>query len=225
MSSKQEIAVTYQVDGIDIKLTPSIVQNYLVGSDAQITMPEFKFFTELCRARGLNPFLKEAYLIKYKGKPAQLVVGRDAVQKRAILHPQFNGMESGIIVRNIKGEISERQGLFYTDDEDVVGGWARGYRKDWQYPTYISVAVEEAAQRKQDGNRNHMWHTKTATMIEKVAKVRVLREMFVDTLGGMYEAEEMGVDLPIEQGIIQAESLPVEHNEPLEGEVIPMGEL
>ena len=33
-------------------------------------------------------------------------------------------------------------------------------------------------------------------MIEKVAKVRALREAFVEDLGGMYEAEEMNVDLP-----------------------------
>lgn len=33
-------------------------------------------------------------------------------------------------------------------------------------------------------------------MIEKVAKVRALREAFVEDLGGMYEADEMNVDLP-----------------------------
>lgn len=39
-------------------------------------------------------------------------------------------------------------------------------------------------------------------MIEKVAKVRALREAFVEDLGGMYEAEEMNVELP-EQEIEQ----------------------
>ena len=33
-------------------------------------------------------------------------------------------------------------------------------------------------------------------MIEKVAKVRALREAFVEDLGGMYEADEMNIDLP-----------------------------
>jgi hypothetical protein len=60
---KQELTVAYEVDGSQIKLTPSIVQNYIVGSDSQITIQEFKFFTELCKVRKLNPFLKEAYLI------------------------------------------------------------------------------------------------------------------------------------------------------------------
>jgi len=192
----QELTVTYQVDGIDIRLTPSIVQNYLVGSDAKISLPEFKFFTELCRARGLNPFLKEAYLIKYGKEAAQLVVGKDAIERRAILSPQYDGMDSGIIVTNDKGEITERQGLFYVESETVVGGWARVYRKDWTHPVYISVSVKESIQRKKDGNPNTMWRTKTATMVEKVASVRALRKAFVEQLGGMYDADEMGVDLP-----------------------------
>lgn len=95
--ASKEITVVYEVDGEQIKLTPSIVQNYIVGADGQITLPEFKFFTALCKARKLNPFLKEAYCIKYGNQPAQIVVGKDAVLKRAILNPHYDGMESGII--------------------------------------------------------------------------------------------------------------------------------
>ena len=61
---KAELEVKYEIDGEQIRLTPSIVQNYIVGTDSPITLPEFKFFTELCKARKLNPFLKEAYCIK-----------------------------------------------------------------------------------------------------------------------------------------------------------------
>jgi len=206
MSKNQEIAVTYQVDGIEVKLTPSIVQNYLVGSSAQITMAEFKFFTELCKARGLNPFLKEAYLIKFGNEPAQLVVGKEAIERRAILHPQYDGMDSGIIVINDDGVLTERQGLFYTDNEKVAGGWARVYRKDWTHPVYISVSVKESIQRKKGGEPNRMWDSKTATMIEKVASVRALRKAFVEKLGGMYDADEMGVRLPDDMAVEEPEA-------------------
>jgi len=102
---KQELTVKYKIDDNEVKLTPSIVQQYIVGSDAKITMPEFKMFTELCKVRKLNPFLKEAYLIKYKaGEPASIVVGKDAIIKRAVLNPHFNGMKSGIIVLTENGE-------------------------------------------------------------------------------------------------------------------------
>lgn len=219
--TKKEIAVIYEVDGEQIKLTPSIVQNYIVGTDAQITMPEFKFFTSLCKARGLNPFLKEAYCIKYGKNPAQIVVGKDAVLKRAIKNPNYDGMESGVIVQNKEtSEIIERKGTFYLrDSETLVGGWAKVYRKDWQHPTYCSVGFDEVAQKKSDGSLNANWSGKGATMVEKVAKVRALRETFVEELGGMYEAEEMGVDLPNET-VPQKQEI-IQQDEPIEVDATP----
>lgn len=219
---KKEIAVVYEVDGEQIKLTPSIVQNYIVGTDAQITMPEFKFFTSLCKARGLNPFLKEAYCIKFGKQPAQIVVGKDAVLKRAIKNPNYDGMESGVIVQ-IKetGEITERKGTFYLrESENLVGGWAKVFRKNWQHPTYCSVAFDEVAQKKSDGSLNANWSGKGATMVEKVAKVRALRETFVEELGGMYEAEEMGVDLPNETAPQKQEI--IQQDEPIEVDATPV---
>ena len=218
--TKKEIEVVYEADGEQIRLTPSIVQNYIVGTDAQITMPEFKFFTSLCKARGLNPFLKEAYCIKYGKDPAQIVVGKDAVLKRAIKNPNYDGMESGVIVQNKEtSEIIERKGTFYLrDSENLVGGWAKVYRKDWQHPTYCSVAFDEVAQKKNDGKLNFNWSGKGATMVEKVAKVRALRETFVEEVGGMYAAEEMSVDLSSEtqnQEIIQ-------QDEPIEVDATPV---
>lgn len=213
-AQKQEIAVVYDIDGEEIRLTPSIVQKYIVGDSGKIDITEFKFFTELCKKRKLNPFLKEAYCIKYGSKPAQIVVGKDAVLKRAVLNPSFDGVESGVIVQNIQtGEIIERAGTFYLKDaEKLVGGWARVYRKDWTHPTYCSVAFDEVAQKKSDGQLNTNWATKGATMVEKVAKVRALRETFVEDLGGMYEADELPIQRPksdiIEANIIEPEIIP-----------------
>ena len=222
--AKKEIAVVYEVDGEQIKLTPSIVQNYIVGTDAQITMPEFKFFTSLCKARGLNPFLKEAYCIKYGKNPAQIVVGKDAVLKRAIKNPNYDGMESGVIVQDKEtGEITERKGTFYLRDiENLVGGWAKVFRKDWQHPTYCSVSFDEVAQKKSDGSLNANWSGKGATMVEKVAKVRALRETFVEELGGMYEAEEMGVDLPNDTA---PQKEIIQQDEPIEVEAMPVDDV
>lgn len=214
---KQELAVVYDIDGEQIRLTPSIVQQYIVGESGKITLPEFKFFTELCKVRKLNPFLKEAYCIKFGNKPAQIVVGKDAVLKRAVLNPAFDGIESGVIVQNIQtGELTERAGTFYLrESEKLVGGWAKVYRKDWTHPTYCSVAFDEVAQKKSDGYLNQNWATKGGTMVEKVAKVRALRETFVEDLGGMYEADE--VPLPISQPSFRD----VEISEP---EIIPQEE-
>lgn len=210
-AQKAELTVTYEVDGSKITLTPSIVQQYIVGSEnGTITLPEFKLFTELCKVRKLNPFLKEAYCIKYGKSPAQIVVGKDAVLKRAVLNPSFDGIESGVIVQNINtGDIIERAGTFYLrDTERLVGGWAKVYRKDWSHPTYCSVAFDEVAQKTRDGYLNTQWATKGGTMVEKVAKVRALRETFVEDLGGMYEADEMPLPVNNEQPYPEPEIIP-----------------
>lgn len=204
-----ELTVKYEIDGQEIKLTPSIVQQYIVGTNAKITLPEFKMFTELCKVRKLNPFLKEAYLIKYSDRqPASIVVGKDAILKRAVLNTKYDGMKSGIIVLDTKGNEIERRGTFKKDNEILVGGWAEVYRKDWNHPSYASVAIDEVIQKKSDGTPNSNWAKQPATMIEKVAKVRALREAFVEDLAGMYEAEEMNTDLPeIPEPIIQQEDI------------------
>lgn len=200
MSNQQEITVKYEVDGSEIKLTPKIVQEYIVGTDSKITLQEFKMFTELCKVRKLNPFLKEVYCIKYGNQPATIVVGKEAILKRALRNPQYDGKESGIIVLNSKTEeTAERIGTFYIPGaETVVGGWCRVYRKDMQHPNYVSVSYEESVQRKKTGEPNSMWSAKPATMLEKVAVVRALRESFIDDLGGMIDENEVDTapDLP-----------------------------
>lgn len=224
---KKELAVVYEVDGQQIKLTPNIVQQYIVGTNATITMPEFKMFTELCKVRKLNPFLREAYCIKYSDKtPATIVVGKDAILKRAVLNPKYNGMKSGVIVVTPNGEEKKRIGAFKLPEETLVGGWAEVYRTDWEHSIEACVTLEETIQKKNNGEINSNWTKQPATMIEKVAKVRALREAFVEDLGGMYEAEEINVDLPevkIEEPIIEQtdenikeaviEDIPSEKNE------------
>ena len=187
---KNEIMVSYKIDDTEIKLTPKIVQDYIVSGNAQITMPEFKMFTELCKVRKLNPFLKEAYLIKFGAQPAQMVVGKDAILKRAITNKSFDGREQGIIIQKQDGTIEERNGTFKMNDEKLVGGWSKVYRKDWTHPVYITVSFDEVAQKKNDGSLNSNWATKGATMVEKVALMRGLREAFVEDIGGMIDEDE-----------------------------------
>lgn len=222
-NENQDLVVKFDVEGQEIKLSKKIVQEYIVGSDVPITNQEFKLFTELCKVRKLNPFLREAYLIKYKaGTPAQLVVGKDAILKRAVLNPNYDGMECGIIVQKEDGSVEERQGTFRLETEKLVGGWARVFRKDWSHPTYSSVSFNEVAQRKNDGQLNSNWSTKSATMLEKVAKVRALRETFVEDLAGMYEAEEMQQEISQQEPIeVQADVI----EQPEETKEVSMNEI
>lgn len=188
-----ESVTEFQVGNDKVTLSPSIVRNYLTNGSGTVTDQEVNYFVHLCRGQGLNPFLKEIYLIKFGTQPATFVVSKEAFLKRAEANPQYNGSESGIIVLNKDGELIERKGGFFLkDSEQVVGGWAKVYRKDRKYPSDVQVTFEEYAGRTKDGNLNSNWANRPATMIKKVALVQALREAFPNDLNNLYTEEEQG---------------------------------
>ena len=226
----QEQAVTFMANGMEVKLTPTLVRNYMVsGNKELVTFQEVAMFMNLCKFSGLNPWLKEAYLIKYgSNEPATLVTGKDAFQKRAEDHPAFDGAEAGIIVHNKEtGEVTYRIGTMKFPEEEILGGYAEVWRKDRSHSTRIEVSFEEYAGRKKDGTLNGQWSKKPATMIRKVALVQALREAFPKSFGGMYAAEEQGevetegtmMDAPMNPDVIDAE-VTEPHEEKAESSVI-----
>ena len=199
--SKNNAIVTFMSSGMEIKLTPQIVKTYLVSGDPQnVTDQEVAMFINLCKYQGLNPWTRECYLIKYGTQPATLVTGKEAFMKRAEKDPNFDGFEAGIIVQSDEG-ISYRPGAVLAPGESVLGGWAEVFRKDRSRGYRIEISFEEYAGRKKDGSLNGQWSSKPATMIRKTALVQALREAFPTNLGGMYAAEERGVEEPEEAPI------------------------
>ncbi len=188
--------VEYEVNGIPIKLTSTIVKKYLVSGDpSKVTNEEVGVFLQLCKGQKLNPFLREAYLVKFGTKPAAMIVGKDTFTKRESRNQESEGHEAGIIVVNLKKEIEQRCGTFYLkDQEKLVGGWAKAYRKNKKFPTEITVTLDEYIGRKADGQINSNWATRPATMIRKVALVQALREAYPEEFEGLYVAEEMDID-------------------------------
>jgi phage recombination protein Bet len=174
----------------DIELTPKIVRDYLVNGQAEVTNQEVMMFIGMCKANGLNPFNKDAYLIKYGSQPASIIISKDVFFKRAIENPNFNGMESGIIVLNKDGEIVKREGHIYTSKEEIIGAWCKVFRKDWEHPIYQEVNMCEYAGKTKTGDLNSNWKGRPAVMITKVAEATALRKAFTDNLQGMYIAEE-----------------------------------
>lgn len=188
--------VKYETNGQEITLTQSDVKNFLVTGDAdKVTDKELKLFLELCKAQKLNPFLREAYLIKF-GNDANIITGKDVFLKRARANESFRGFKAGIIVQNERG-IEKREGTFYLKgQENLVGGWASIYIKDWDVPFDHTVALTEF------NKGTATWKNMPAIMIRKVALVQALREAFPDDLSQLYAAEEMGTDPGIEDTIV-----------------------
>lgn len=189
--SKSSQIVKYESNGMTVELSPQIVRDYLVSGDKErVTMQEIVMFINLCKFNGLNPWLKEAYCVKYGNEPATMVTGKEAFEKRAENHPQHNGHKAGIIVIDDDGVLTYRVGALHLPDETIVGGWAEVWRKDQDQSTRIEVSFDEYAGRRRDGSLNRQWGSKPGTMIRKVALVQALREAFPKTLGGMFTTED-----------------------------------
>ena len=192
---KQDATLTtYKVNGEEVQLSIPMIKKYLVSGNGTITDQEAMMFLSLCRFQKLNPFVRDAYCIKYgNSDPATLVIGKDVYTKRAEQNPRFNGMEHGVIVLTADGEVKERTGSFYVKGkEELVGGWAKVYIKGREVPQYDTVAFEEYAGFKKDGSLNSNWSKRPGTMIEKVAIMHALRNAFPNDFQGLYIQEEMG---------------------------------
>ena len=193
--SKATSAVTeYDSNGEKVKLSPAMVKRYLVSGGGNVTDEEVMMFISLCRFQHLNPFLREAYLIKYgEAQPATMVVGKDVFMKRARRHPEFAGLQAGIILVDTEtGQVEYREGTFYEKDaERLVGGWAKVFIRGYDVPFYASVPLDEYIGRKKNGEINGQWSVKPATMIRKVALAQALKEAFPEESTGLYAPEEI----------------------------------
>jgi len=183
--------VTIHTPSGDVKLNPLIVRRYLVNGDGPVSEQEIAMFLGLCKYQNLNPFLREAYLIKYGQQPATIVTAKEVFLKRAYRSDDFHGHKAGIIC-----QAPEQSELVYTQGicppgSKIVGGWAEVHKDGWTFPLRVEVDFAEYVGKKKDGTTNRMWSEKPATMIRKVALVQALREAFPDTYQGMYSEEEI----------------------------------
>ena len=192
--SNEGMTAIYQVAGEEVKLTAKAVKEILLNGGGTLTEQEISRFIALCKFNHLNPFLGEAYVIKFANNrggeaSAQMVVSKEAYFKRAERAANYDGIQAGVIIQRGE-EIREEEGCFVPAGWTLVGGWAKVYRTDRRFPVVAKVNIEEY------DKKQSIWNEKKATMISKIAKVQALREAFADELGGMYIAEEKG-DAPI----------------------------
>lgn len=194
--------VKYDAGGVDIKLEPETVKNYLVRGNGKVTDQEVLFFIRTCQAQKLNPLVYgEVYLIKFGNEPAQLVIGKETYMKRAFKNPNYSGMKSGIVVQ--RGEdIVQKEGTCLYPSETLLGGWCRVYHElnGKETETFKEVSLAEY-QKFKDGKPMANWGSKPCTMIEKVAVSQAVRAAFPDDYQGLYTAEEFGyTDRDAEKG-------------------------
>lgn len=182
--------IKYMVDGREVEMSVALTQAYFCP---QATPAEAYVFNAWCAHNGLDPWKREAYLVKYGNSPAQMLTAKDAFTKRAEANPRYQGQKAGVVVINRNGELENRVGELVLDGEELVGGWADVFVKDYVQPVSAVVSFRERCQYK-DGKPQAKWATSPGLMIRKCALVAAMREAFPNDVGGMYVPDEMGYE-------------------------------
>lgn len=205
----QALMTKFEVNGQAVELDAATVRNYLTNGSGRPTDQEVAMFIKLCQYQGLNPFLREAYLIKYSDKnPATTVVGKDAFTRRAAEMEECKGWKAGVCCVDKKtGAYVEREGTIVLPTEDLIGGWCEVKLTRWEEPFKQTALLKEYDQ------RNAMWNAKPATMIRKIAIVQALREAFPKQFQGMYDQSEMGVESELPEVEVSQDS----QKQPIDG--------
>lgn len=180
----QQTAIAFTDDvGANITVTADDVRNLICPNADQ---KEVSLFLQLCKSQRLNPFVKDAYLVKYGSNPAQMITNYQVFNRRACKNENYGGIENGVtVLRN--GEIVHKDGsaVYKAAGETLLGGWAKVYFKDNRKPAYAEVALDDYS----TGKSN--WSKMPGVMIEKCAKAAAWRLAFPDDFQGMYVSEEM----------------------------------
>jgi len=186
-----DITYTPLGESDEITLSRDVIRRFLCTPTKSGKLPEddqIVRFGMLCKARRLNPWVGDAYLIGYDTKDGpqfSLITAHQALLKRAEACPAYDGLESGIVVQTPQGATEERRGTIAGPKETVLGGWAIAHRSDRSRPIYCSVKLSTY------NTGRSRWAADPEGMILKCAEAAALRRAFPLEVGGMYASEEL----------------------------------
>lgn len=196
--STNDKPVSYEVNGKEIRLTPNMIRQYLVNGNGTVTDQEVIMFMKLCEHQKLDPFLNEAYLIKFGNNAAQIIVSKEAFMKRAENNKAFKGFDAGVIVMR-DNEIKEIEGAIKLPNDVLIGAYANVYRADRERPVSVKISLDEF------GKGQATWKQMPLNMIRKTAIVNALREAFPNSLGAMYTEDDTDINQMREVGEVPTE--------------------
>ena len=189
--------IKYESRGQEVVLSAEIVREFLItGKKELVTTQEIAFFLGICKARGLNPFLKDVYIIKYGSEPAAIVTAIDFYRSRARAATDCTGWQKGVICLNKEtGELRYSKGLVLANEE-LVGGWFRARPLGWTVDFELEVNLAGYIKKTSDGSITKFWSVANQpSQIMKVAESQGLRTVWPDLFQGTYTADERNFDL------------------------------
>lgn len=213
--SEEKGLVKYQSrDGQEISLSLDIVKRYLVQGNADAVTPqEIMYYMGICKARGLNPFKRDCYLIKYGAETAAIVTSIDYFRARARAQKDCQGWKRGIIVKTEDGQIKDSHGLLL-DNEELLGGFFESTPKGWTESFRLEVNLRGYIKTTKEGKITRFWQKENQpSQIAKVAESQGLRTLWPDEFQGIYTEGEIQSEpfdispLVKEKTLTQAEAL------------------
>lgn len=154
------------------------------------TQDEFDIFVQMGISTGLNPFLRELWLIKYdKGAAAQIFIARDGYRKIISTNPNYDGHIVDAVYSNDEFNVDLIQGYVkhvpnFKSRGTLIGAYCIVYMKNSRIPHYVFTEVSEY------NTGRSVWKEKPSTMIKKVAECQAIR-MADQTCSSTYSEEEM----------------------------------
>jgi phage recombination protein Bet len=213
------LPVSYKVDGDPVRLTFQDIKDLICrGQTHTPSDQEVVAFMQFCKYMKANPFVNDAYLIKYdKNKPASFVVGVGFYLKTAEKNPNYKGYLAGVIVQNKEGVVEDLQGAFIRPNDTLLGGWCQAYRDDRECLPVVKINLERYQRMRWDDKlKKHvpmaLWKTNDADMILKVAVSQAHRNAFKELRGSVTDAEVVSTG-PVEAIQIEEETPEVEPDE------------
>ena len=182
-------------DGQAIELSFKIVKQYLVsGKENLVTQQEVAYFMGICKSRGLNPFKRDCYLVKYDNSPAAVITSIDYFRSRAREKADCKGWKKGIIKRTKDGTIEDSNGLLL-DGEELLGGFFEARPANWEDHLRVEVNLRAYIKKTRDGRTTKFWETDNQpSQIMKVAESQGLRTVWPDEFQGLYTDSEIVPD-------------------------------
>jgi phage recombination protein Bet len=176
---------------------------------ATATKEEFEFFIEWCRQTGLNPFLKQAFLIPRRQKIGdkwaekhEPLAAEAGMAARADSMPDFRGMKAAVVYAGDTFGIDEVSQTIVHEwtlaerakhGNRVVGAWAHAKREGREIEiTYLTL--ESRIGKTSEGQATKFWATDPAGQLKKCARADQWRRAYPAIFNGVYIQEEMDRD-------------------------------
>lgn len=173
----------------------------------KITDDEFAMFLAVCKRNNLDPFKRQAYVVKYGGK-AVVQTGIDGYRALAARTGELDGQDPPIwydlVTSSSKAVATEGSPqppagpvtftpyeVWPFKDHPPFAARAAVYRKGVSRPFVYLARFDAFVRRGQDGTPMNLWRTMPDVMIFKCALAQSLRAAFPDELAGIYTVEEM----------------------------------